>query len=341
MDGDAQREEDQKRQQMRRSAIIVPARQPAYGRTPEWVEKSTKDFLENLPTRNHLKSLKYTKPDLRERLKRQIMAGSKGGRPGQWSARKAQLLALAYRKAGGGYRGKPGKSQRSLKKWTKERWTTSDGKPALRRGKMSRYLPAAAWKRLTPAQRRATIAKKLAGDKKGRQFVPNTQRAATASQKIRNRKAALESAISIKALSENGLVEPSTASETSLPSGKLPGGRSQRFRPILFEDGDNYVILPTIDEAGNIISDTDAIDRYMSSNYHLGKYDNPAPATQRLNELQSIGLSMNDEQEYVEVNQDAGKRRLINASAIKPIPPRQTDDTPDASMSGYMSRFGV
>lgn len=151
---------------------------------PFWVNAAAVIFLEDAP-RNHTKTLKYTKPDLRESIKKRIMAGSKGGRPGQWSARKAQLLAQEYRKAGGGYRGKPGKAQRSLKKWTKERWTTADGKPAKRNGKMTRYLPAKAWKKLTPAQRRATIAKKLKGDKSGRQFVPNTERAAQASRSIR------------------------------------------------------------------------------------------------------------------------------------------------------------
>ena len=115
------------------------------------------------------------------------MAGDKGGRPGQWSARKAQLLAIAYRKEGGGYRGKPSKTQNSLKKWTKERWTTSDGKPAKRNGKMTRYLPAKAWQRLTPEQRKATIAKKLEGDKRGHQFVPNTERAAGVSKRIREK----------------------------------------------------------------------------------------------------------------------------------------------------------
>ena len=48
----------------------------------------------------------YTKPTMRKRLFNQIKAGSKGGRPGQWSARKAQLLAKKYKAAGGGYRGK-------------------------------------------------------------------------------------------------------------------------------------------------------------------------------------------------------------------------------------------
>ena len=46
----------------------------------------------------------YTKPSLRKRLFEKIKAGSRGGNPGQWSARKAQLLALEYKKAGGGYK---------------------------------------------------------------------------------------------------------------------------------------------------------------------------------------------------------------------------------------------
>ena len=46
----------------------------------------------------------YTKPTLRKRLFNEIKAGSKGGKPQEWSARKAQLLAARYKKAGGGYR---------------------------------------------------------------------------------------------------------------------------------------------------------------------------------------------------------------------------------------------
>ena len=46
----------------------------------------------------------YTKPSLRKRLFNEIKAGSKGGKPGQWSARKAQMLAKQYEAAGGGYR---------------------------------------------------------------------------------------------------------------------------------------------------------------------------------------------------------------------------------------------
>ena len=47
----------------------------------------------------------YTKPEMRKRIFNRIQAGGKGGAPGQWSARKAQMLAVAYKKAGGGYRG--------------------------------------------------------------------------------------------------------------------------------------------------------------------------------------------------------------------------------------------
>lgn len=46
----------------------------------------------------------YTKPTMRKRLFNSIKAGTKGGKAGQWSARKAQMLAAAYKKAGGGYK---------------------------------------------------------------------------------------------------------------------------------------------------------------------------------------------------------------------------------------------
>jgi len=46
----------------------------------------------------------YTKPTMRKRLFEQIKASSKGGKPGQWSARKAQMLAVQYKKKGGGYK---------------------------------------------------------------------------------------------------------------------------------------------------------------------------------------------------------------------------------------------
>ena len=46
----------------------------------------------------------YTKPTMRKGLFEKIKAGTKGGDPGEWSARKAQLLAVEYKKKGGGYK---------------------------------------------------------------------------------------------------------------------------------------------------------------------------------------------------------------------------------------------
>lgn len=69
---------------------------------------------------------KYTKPELRERIKDRAMAGTKGGKAGQWSARKAQLVAQEYEKAGGGYKGGKGEKQKDLEKWGKEKWSTRE-----------------------------------------------------------------------------------------------------------------------------------------------------------------------------------------------------------------------
>ena len=60
------------------------------------------------------------------------------------------------------------KSQQSLKNWTAQKWKTSDGKPS--KGK-KRYLPAAAWASLSPAEKAATNKAKAVGNAKGKQFV--------------------------------------------------------------------------------------------------------------------------------------------------------------------------
>lgn len=130
----------------------------------------------------------YTNPAKRNQIKNKIMAGSKGGKPGQWSARKAQLLALEYKKAGGGYSGAKTAAQSSLTKWTGEKWRTSDGKPAERKGGTTRYLPDAAWNKLTPAQKAATNRKKIGASKQGKQFVANTPAAKAAGKAARNKK---------------------------------------------------------------------------------------------------------------------------------------------------------
>lgn len=80
------------------------------------------------------------------------------------------------------------KPQRSLDKWTKEKWRTSDGKKAQRKGGTTRYLPDAAWKKLSASEKAATNRKKKAGSRKGKQFVSNTPAAKKASRAARGRR---------------------------------------------------------------------------------------------------------------------------------------------------------
>lgn len=74
------------------------------------------------------------------------------------------------------------KSQASLKKWTDEKWTTSDGKPS--KGK-KRYLPKEAWKALSPSQKAATNAAKAKGNKQGKQFVKQPKSIAKVTKRFR------------------------------------------------------------------------------------------------------------------------------------------------------------
>jgi hypothetical protein len=119
----------------------------------------------------------YTEPELRARLKEEIKAGDKGGKPGQWSARKSQLLTAEYEKQGGGYRhpGERTESQQHLQKWTAQDWHTADGDADARGADgTSRYLPDAAWELLSPEEQRATERRKKKADT---QHVPNTDAA--------------------------------------------------------------------------------------------------------------------------------------------------------------------
>ncbi len=128
---------------------------------------------------------KYTDPALREHIKDDVMAGDKGGRPGQWSARKAQMVAHEYEAEGGGYKGGKDDTQKSLTQWGDEHWKTSDGKPAEQKDGMHRYLPEAAWDKMSPEEKKATDKKKLAGDHEGKQFVANTSAAVKAKKAIK------------------------------------------------------------------------------------------------------------------------------------------------------------
>jgi hypothetical protein len=108
-----------------------------------------------------------------KRIVASVKAGGKGGDPGQWSARKAQLATQQYKKSGGGYSGPKTKAQKSLSKWTDEKWGTKSGKPSTQGPKATgeRYLPKKAREALTSSEYAATTKAKRAGTKAGKQFV--------------------------------------------------------------------------------------------------------------------------------------------------------------------------
>jgi hypothetical protein len=119
----------------------------------------------------------YTDPELRARLKEEIKAGERGGRAGQWSARKSQLLTREYEEQGGGYRheGERTESQQHLSEWTEQDWHTADGSADARHGETTgRYLPDAAWQLLSAEEQRAADRTKEDGDT---QHVANTDAA--------------------------------------------------------------------------------------------------------------------------------------------------------------------
>ncbi len=114
-----------------------------------------------------MSSAEKTNPSKWKAIVSKVKAGTKGGDPGEWSARKAQLATQEYKKSGGGYKG-PKSSDNSLAKWTDQKWRTSDGTPS--KG-TKRYLPDKAWGSLSAGEKAATNRAKAAGNKAGKQFV--------------------------------------------------------------------------------------------------------------------------------------------------------------------------
>lgn len=110
-----------------------------------------------------------------------VKASSKGGDPGEWSARKAQIAVQQYKASGGGYVG-PKKADNSLSKWTGEKWRTSDGSPS--EGK-KRYLPDKAWSALSSSEKAATNRAKAAGNRAGKQFVAQPKTVAQKASRFR------------------------------------------------------------------------------------------------------------------------------------------------------------
>lgn len=125
---------------------------------------------------------KRSDPQLWERVKEEVTESARGGHPGQWSARKAQLAVQAYKSAGGRYEGKQA-SNNSLKQWQDEDWGTKSGAKSADTGE--RYLPREAREVLSDQEYRRTSDKKRADSAKGRQFSrqPEDIAAATATKR--------------------------------------------------------------------------------------------------------------------------------------------------------------
>jgi hypothetical protein len=115
---------------------------------------------------------KRTDPQLWERVKRQITDSGKGGQPGQWSARKAQMAVQEYKRRGGGYaESGPKRNETDLHAWTAERWGTKSGAESLDSGE--RYLPRRVRMLLTEDEyRRSTAKKRRDTQRRGRQYSP-------------------------------------------------------------------------------------------------------------------------------------------------------------------------
>ena len=109
---------------------------------------------------------KKTDPKLWEKVKEEVTEGDKGGKPGQWSARKAQMAVQEYKHEGGGYEGEK-TADNHLVQWGEEEWGTKSGKPSGETGE--RYLPKEARDHLSKEDYARTTAKKRRDTAKGRQ----------------------------------------------------------------------------------------------------------------------------------------------------------------------------
>lgn len=125
---------------------------------------------------------KKKNPQLWSRIVSSVKSGSKGGNPGQWSARKSQLAVKKYKESGGGYIGKKS-NDNSLKKWTDQKWRTKSGKPSLKTGE--RYLPEKAIKSLSKKEYESTTRVKRKGIKEDKQFVKQPKAIAKKAAKFR------------------------------------------------------------------------------------------------------------------------------------------------------------
>ncbi|KMO34582.1 DUF5872 domain-containing protein [Methylobacterium aquaticum] len=119
---------------------------------------------------------KKTDPKLWDKVKKDVTRSSKGGKPGQWSARKAQMAVQDYKEEGGGYEGQKS-SDNHLTQWTEEEWNTKSGEKSGETGE--RYLPKKAREDLSDEEYTRSTAKKRADSAKGKQHSKQPKDVAT------------------------------------------------------------------------------------------------------------------------------------------------------------------
>ena len=112
------------------------------------------------------KGAEKTDPKLWDKVKEEVTEGDKGGKPGQWSARKAQMAVNEYKHEGGGYQGEKSPDNH-LAQWGREDWGTKSGEDSGKTGE--RYLPREARESLTDSEYKRTSDKKRADTARGQQ----------------------------------------------------------------------------------------------------------------------------------------------------------------------------
>jgi hypothetical protein len=152
-------------------------------------------------------------PKLWDKVKTDVINDNKGGKPGQWSARKAQMATQKYKQEGGGYKGIKSVDNH-LTQWTEQDWGTKSGAKSSTTGE--RYLPRKAREHLSDAEYRRTTAKKRADTAKGKQFSAQPKDVATKTAKDRKTGHSLTRASLLKQAASRGIAGRSKMKKSEL-----------------------------------------------------------------------------------------------------------------------------
>ncbi|KAF8423057.1 hypothetical protein EV426DRAFT_574740 [Tirmania nivea] len=229
---------------------------------------------------------KYTDPELRDQIKEEVQAGDKGGKPGQWSARKAQMMASQYKSRGGSYIGPKDGRARHLDQWTREDWQTKDGNANANAnaddpdGVSHRYLPKKAWEKMEEEDKEDTEARKVEGSLKGEQFVRNTEKAVEArkeaGEEVREEIEEEEEQRRGKMVGGGGEVEHDAARKRGGKTEKGTGGAKQIFRP-------KKHVAPEKKKAEEVV------DSQAGSVEEIGEHKSPKPHFRKHEPAKKVG----------------------------------------------------